>query len=193
MKPDERAQHRWPPVSGAATPPLPHIGSMGRPATPFMTSDRSARIPDCRSETERSAYPVDLSVSRETCSPLRWYSISTVRTPLYRLLRRPHAPMRRQMHSQSKRTSRVVCCTAPCPTLTIGTCIRSMTDFCSSRRNVCGTFASYSSLGDERYLPRGRPEHPVPARQDRPCVHWRAVHRPNQYENGPSATRRGFT
>jgi len=49
--------------------------------------------------------------------------------------------------------------------------IRSMTDFCSSRRNVCGTLASYSSLGDERYLPRGRPEHPVPARQDEPYEH----------------------
>ena len=36
MKPEERAQHRWPPVSEASTPLLPHIGSMGRPAIPFM-------------------------------------------------------------------------------------------------------------------------------------------------------------
>jgi len=70
----------------------------------------------------RTAYPVDLAVSRETCSALRWYSVSTVRTPLYRLLRHPHAPMRRQMHSQSKWTSRVVCCTAPCPTLALEAC-----------------------------------------------------------------------
>ena len=32
-----------------------------------------------------------------------------------------------------------------------------MTDFCSSRRSVCGTLSPYSSLGDERYLPRGTP------------------------------------
>lgn len=101
-KPDERAQHRWPPVSGAATPPLPRVRSISRPAIPFMPSHRSAHTPDCRSETERSAYPVDLAVSRETCSALRWYSVSTVRTPLHRLLRHPHAPMRRRMHSQSK-------------------------------------------------------------------------------------------
>ena len=49
--------------------------------------------------------------------------------------------------------------------------IRCTTDFCSSRRNVRGTLASYSSLRDERYLPRGRPEHPVPAHQDEPCEH----------------------
>lgn len=35
--------------------------------------------------------------------------------------------------------------------------IRCAADFCSSRRNMCETLASYSSLGDERYLPRGRP------------------------------------
>ena len=49
--------------------------------------------------------------------------------------------------------------------------IRCTTDFSSSRRNARGTLASYSSLGDERYLPRGRPEHPVPAHQDEPCEH----------------------
>ena len=49
--------------------------------------------------------------------------------------------------------------------------IRCTTDFCSSRRNARGTLASYSSLRDERYLPRGRPEHPVPAHQDEPCEH----------------------
>ena len=68
MKPDERAQHRWPPVPGAATPPLPRIRSISRPAIPFMPSHRSARTPDCRSEKERSAYPVVLAVSRETGS-----------------------------------------------------------------------------------------------------------------------------
>ena len=61
-----------------------------------------------------------------------------------------------------------------------------MTDFCSSRRNVCRTFASYSSLGDERYLPRGRPEHPVPARQDEPYEHWRDT-------AGPIGTRALFS
>lgn len=40
-----------------------------------------------------------------------------------------------------------------------------MTDFCSSRRSLCGTLSPYSALGDERYLPRGTPEHPVIARQ----------------------------
>ena len=35
--------------------------------------------------------------------------------------------------------------------------IRCTTGFYSSRRNARGTLASYSSLGDERYLPRERP------------------------------------
>ena len=35
--------------------------------------------------------------------------------------------------------------------------IRCAADYCSSRRSVCETLASYSSLDDERYLPRGRP------------------------------------
>ena len=74
-----------------------------RCASPMHALDQHAfRAAVMNQIAPRTAYPVDLAVSRETCSALRWYSVSTVKTPLYRLLRRPHAPMRRQMHSQSK-------------------------------------------------------------------------------------------
>ena len=55
-KPDERAQYRWPPVSGASTPILPRVRSISEPAIPFMPSDRSARIPGCCNEPDRSAH-----------------------------------------------------------------------------------------------------------------------------------------
>ena len=88
-------------------PPLRFSRASGRSASARYPScpliDRHAfRAAVMNQIAPRTAYPVDLAVSRETCSALRWYSVSTVRTPLYRLLRRPHAPMRRQMHSQSK-------------------------------------------------------------------------------------------
>ena len=103
MKPEERAQHRWPPVSGASTPILPRVRSIS--AIPFVVPiDLYAfQAAVLNRYARRVTYPVHLVVSRETCSePLRWYSVSTVRTPLYCLLRHPHAPMRRQMHSPSK-------------------------------------------------------------------------------------------
>ena len=101
MKPEERAQHRWPPVSEASTPLLPHIGSMGRPAIPFMPliDQHVFQTAVLKRSAPRTLL---ISRSRETCSALRWYSVSTVRTPLYCLLRHPHAPMRRRMHSQSE-------------------------------------------------------------------------------------------
>lgn len=103
-----------------------------------------------------TTYPVDLAVSRETCSALRWYSVDTVRIPLYRLLRHPHAPMRRRcVHNLSEGVEQPAarrCAEHRHPTHTI----RCTTDFCSSRRNVRGTLASYSSPGRGPAPPRGR-------------------------------------
>ena len=84
-KPDERAQHRWPPVSGASTPILPRVRSISEPAIPFVVPiDLYAfQAAVLNRYARRVTYPVHLVVSRETCSePLRWYSVSTVRTPL---------------------------------------------------------------------------------------------------------------
>ena len=69
-KPDERAQHRWPPVSGASTP---ISRASGRSASPRYPScpliDRHAfRAAVMNRIAPRTAYHVDLAVSRETCS-----------------------------------------------------------------------------------------------------------------------------
>ena len=50
--------------SGHSASPTHRVDGQARDT--LHASNRSARIPDCRSETERSAYPVDLAVSRET-------------------------------------------------------------------------------------------------------------------------------
>ena len=105
-KPDEGDQHRWPPVSGASTP---ISRASGRSASPRYPScpliDRHAFQPAIlKRNAPHTSYPVHLVVSRETCSALRWYSVGTVKPPLFRPHRYPHAPMwRRDMgHSQSK-------------------------------------------------------------------------------------------
>lgn len=67
-----------------------------------------------------------------------------------------------------------------------------MTDFCSSRRNVCGTFASYSSLGDERYLPREGLSIPFPHARMNP-TNIDATPLAQSERERSSATYGGFT
>ena len=148
--------------SGHSTSPARPVDQRARDT--FRSSDRSVRVPDCRSETERSAYPVDLAVSRETCSALRWYSVSTVRTPLHRLLRHPHAPMRRRRSHNPSEGVKPPAAWLRAEHRRSAHAIRCTTDFCSSRRNARGTLASYSSLGDGRdgTSPGGGPRIPFP-------------------------------
>ena len=67
-----------------------------------------------------------------------------------------------------------------------------MTDFCSSRRNVCGTFASYSLLGDERYLPREGLSIPFPHARMNP-TNIDATPLAQSERERSSATYGGFT
>lgn len=158
-KPDERAQHRWPTVPAASIPPLPHVRWIGGPAVPcvaliYLYAFQAAVL---KRDAPSTTYPIDLVVSRETCSgPLHWYSVDTVRTPLYRPHGHPQAPMRkRRTRNPSEENEQ--------PATRLGAkhrlsahANRRTREFCSSHRSVYGIPSSYSSLAERPVPPPGR-------------------------------------
>ena len=164
MKPEERAQHRWPPVSEASTPLLPHIGSMGRPAIPFMplidqhvfqtavlkrSAPRTLLI--SRFHVKHAPHCVGIASAQ---SGLR----CTVSSVILMLrcgggcIHNPSEgvkPPAAWLRAEHQRPAHAIRCT---------------TGFYSSRRNARGTLASYSSLGDGRdsTSPGGGPRIPFP-------------------------------
>ena len=99
MKPDERAQLRWPPAPEASTLLLPRVRSLGKPAVPFVPSSLSACIQGRRLRPAHSGctYPFDLRVSRETGNELsHWYSDDTDQIPMPPPRGQPDTPMQRR-------------------------------------------------------------------------------------------------
>lgn len=174
--------------------------------SPACPVDRHARGTPCalvlsapftddvsRRNAPATTYPVHLAVSRETHSePSRWYSDSTDRIALPCPRGQPDTPMQGRvfpirlkesgnlLHGSvpSDDTQRMRSGALRTSVLRVRACMRSHVVFIARQR-------AGSSPGEGS-------EHPVPHANMNPCEHWRYFHRPNQNENGPSATRCSF-
>lgn len=108
-------------------------------------------------DTPSTTHPVDLVVSRETCSgPLHWYSVDTVRTPLYRPHGHSQAPMRKRRTRNPSEEIEQPATRLRAKHRLSAHANRRTREFCSSHRSVYGIPSSYSSLAERPVPPPGR-------------------------------------
>lgn len=117
-------------------------------------------------DTPSTTHPVDLVVSRETCNgPLHWYSVDTVRTPLYRPRGHPQAPTRRRrIRHLSEGVERPTTRLRAEHRLSAHANRRERVLFFASER-VWDPLIVFIARRATGTFPGEGPEHPVPARQ----------------------------